>query len=446
MIKMNKHAINTALIGMLLLFLTFTSNAQNGAPIKKYGQDSVKCVQNLSLYRDYYKQKMYGDAYKFWRIVYNICPASSEQMYLDGGNLIEYKMKKATSDEAKKAYIDTLLEVYDSRIQYFGKEGYILGRKGTDMLRYMPTDPNAVYSVLNRSVELQDKNSEAGAMVAYFTVATMLEKSGELSTEDLLGIFEKSNEILAYNLQKYEGKQTHKYYEMAEESIANLASPYVSCEVLEKMANKNFEKNKSDSTWLERNANMLEAKGCTDSQVFFKIAKALHANNPSASSSEKMGITSLKAKRYNDAVNYFNQAIKLAENEDKTADYYVALAQTYSNMGQYATARTNALKAAQIRSGYGLPYIIIGDMYASSTDCGTDACSKKAIYWLAVDYYNKAKSVDPSVSSSANSKIATYTKYFPTTNDCFFLGTTAGDTYEIGCWINESTKARFNEE
>src|SRR5690606_14176367 len=106
------------------------------SPIKKYGEDSVKCVQNLSLYRDYYKQKMYDDAYKFWRIAYTICPAASEQMYLDGGNLIEYKMKKAESDEAKKAYLDTLLEVYDKRIVYFGKEGYILGRKGTDMLRY----------------------------------------------------------------------------------------------------------------------------------------------------------------------------------------------------------------------------------------------------------------------------------------------------------------------
>ena len=68
---------------------------------------------------------------------------------------------------------------------------------------------------------------------------------------------------------------------------------------------------------------------------------------------------------------------------------------------------------------------------------------QKAIYWLAVDYLNKAKSIDPSVADKANSKIASYKKYFPTKEDCFFKGIKEGQTVEVGCWIGESTKARF---
>ena len=87
---------------------------------------------------------------------------------------------------------------------------------------------------------------------------------------------------------------------------------------------------------------------------------------------------------------------------------------------------------------------MIGDMIAGSSSCGgEDACKQKAIYWLAVDYYNRAKSIDPSVAGKANQKIATYKKYFPTKEDCFFGGTKAGDVINIGCWIGESTKARF---
>lgn len=423
----------------ITLLIAFQGEAQ-----EKYGADSVKCVQNLSLYRDYYKQKMYDDAFKYWHIVYNICPASSERMYVDGTNLMDYKIKKAANEEAKQAYIDTLMMVYDQRIENFGKEGFVLGRKGTDMLRYRSDQPEAVFNTLGKSIELQGNSSEAGAIVSYMNALVLLEKAGTKTTADVVSGFGKMSDILAYNIKKYEGKNTQSYYIKAQESVEGLASPYLSCDILIEMANKNYEENKENQEWMERTADILDKKGCTDAPIFFTIAKKLHATNPSAVSAEKMGIMSLKTKKYQDAVDYFKQALEMNKQEDKKVDYYIELAQAYSSMGSYAAARTNALKAAELKSGYGLPYLMIGDMIASSTSCGgSDACAQKAIYWLAVDYYVKAKSVDPSVSETANSKIASYKKYYPTKEDCFFGGTKEGDTVEIGCWIGESTKARF---
>ena len=409
----------------------------------KYGADSVKCIQNLSLYRDYYDQKMYKEAYKFWRVPFNICPASSEQMYVDGANLVEYKIKNAKTAEEKAAYTDTLFMVYDQRIENFGKEGYILGRKGTDMLKYIPDSAFVIFQVLDKSVSLQKENSEAGALVSYFTTAVMLEKAGKLETDEIVGIYEKSNEILSSNLVKHQGKSLEKYYQMAQDRIADLASPYLSCEVLIKVAEENFKDNKADTAWLERTADILDKKGCTEAEVFYKIAREMHRLNPSASSSQKMGLTSLKAKKYNEALNYFKEAVDLESSKDKKAEYYLAMAQTYSAMGQWSSARNYARKALELKPNYGLAYIIIGDLYASATDCGDNECIQKAIYWLAVDNYERAKSVDPSLASSANSKIATYSKYFPDKNTCFFHNISAGDTVTIGCWINESTKARF---
>ena len=426
------------LLAMIALFFT-TGNAQ-----EKYGADSVKCVQNLSLYRDYYKQKMYDDAYKYWHIVYKICPASSERMYVDGTNLIEYKIRKASTDAAKNAYTDTLLMVYDQRIANFGKEGFVLGRKGTDMLRYMSDQPQKVYDVLAKSIELQGKNSEAGAIVSYMNALVLLEKAGVKTPADVVDAFGKMSDYLAYNITKYNGKPTQEYYIKAQESVESVSNSYLSCDILVEMAKKNYEGNKTNQEWMERTADILDKKGCTDAPIFFTIAKNLHATNPSSVSAEKMGIMSLKTKKYQDAVDFFKQALDMNQDDSKTADYYIELAQAYSSMGSFAAARTNARKAAEIKSGYGLPYIMIGDMIAGSSNYGgDDAIAQKAIYWLAVDYYTKAKSVDASVAETANSKIATYKKYFPTKEDCFFGGTKEGDTIEIGCWIGESTKARF---
>ena len=426
------------LISLIALF-SFTASAQ------KYGADSVKCVQNLSLYRDYYKQKIYDDAFKFWSIAYKICPASSEKMYVDGTNLMEYKMKKAETKEEKAAYTDSLFMIYDQRIEYFGNECAVLGRKGTDMLRYRSNEPEPLYNTLKKSIDGCGNESEAGAIASFMNATVLMERAEKLTEADVVETFTKLSNISAYNISKYEGKRTQEYYKRAQANVEKVASSYLSCDVLVEMANKNFDQNKDDADWMESTANLLDKKGCTDAPIFFKIAKKMHETSPSAVSSEKMGIMSLKNQDYKAAESYFKQALEMAQDEEKKADYYIELAQAQSSMGSYSAARANARKAAELKSGYGLPYLMIGDMIAgSSSACASDdVCKAKAIYWLAVDYYNKAKSVDPSVSDKANGKIASYKKYFPTKEDCFFIGVKEGDTVEVGCWIGESTKARF---
>lgn len=423
-----------------IALLTLPAMAQS-----KYGADSVKCVQNLSLYRDYYKQKMYDEAYKFWSIAYNICPASSERMYVDGANLVEIQLKKAETDEQKTAWIDSLLKVYDKRIENFGKEGYVLGRKGTDMLRYANDDIEPVYNTLKKSIDLQGNESEAGAIVSYMNAVVIMEKNGKMEEAEVVANFTKLSDILASNFEKYEGTKTKSYYERAQKSVEKLAGPYLSCDVLVKMAKENYEQNKDDREWMERTVNLLDKKNCTDALIFFTIAKKMHDDEPSAVSAEKLGILSLKNKKYNNAVTYFKQAIDLVENQADLYNYYMELVETYIGMGSYSEARTYARKASEIRPNEGMPYLKIGDMIASSaSQCKTDdACVSKAVYWLAVDYFNKAKSVDPSIAETANQRIGTYSAYFPEKNDCFFKSIKEGDDVKIGCWINESTKARF---
>ena len=412
---------------------------------QKYGADSVKCIENLSLYKDYYKQKMYNDAYKYWKVAYDICPSSSQKMYVDGVALLKRRERKAKTEAEKSQIVDSLLTVYDRRKENFGSnKGRVDGRKGTDLLRYRSDQPELPFAVLESAVNEGGNFSEAGTIASYMNAAVLMEKAGKKTPEDVVNIFGQLTDILAINVAKYEGKFPQVYYVKAQKSVNDMATPYLSCEVLVKMAEEGFEENKADSTWMATTAEILDKKNCTDAPIFFIIAKEMHASNPSSVSAEKMGITSLKNKEFGAAEKFFQQAIDLATDETKKADYYIELAESQRSTGKFGAARSNARKAASFRSGWGLPYLMIGDMIASSSSCGgEDACKQKAIYWLAADYYGKAKAIDPSVSGKANGKIATYKKYFPTQEDCFFGGTKAGDTINIGCWIGESTKARF---
>ena len=113
--------IATLLIAALLL--TGTAFAQKGVEDgSKYGhgEDSLRCLENSSLYYQYYKQKNYNDAFAYWEIVFNECPLSSMNIYSHGERMVE-SMYRKEKDAAKKAELYSLLmKVYDQRAKYYG--------------------------------------------------------------------------------------------------------------------------------------------------------------------------------------------------------------------------------------------------------------------------------------------------------------------------------------
>ena len=102
----------------------------------KYGVDSVKTIENASIYSEFLKQKNYDEALPAWSYVFHNAPAFQVNTYMKGEDLFSglYKQTK------NAAYLDSLKMVYDQWIKYsyinprFG-EGYILGKKGATLIQ-----------------------------------------------------------------------------------------------------------------------------------------------------------------------------------------------------------------------------------------------------------------------------------------------------------------------
>ena len=97
-----------------------------------------------------------------------------------------------------------------------------------------------------------------------------------------------------------------------------------------------------------------------------------------------------------------------------------------------------------MRPGWGEPYLLIGTLYASSGPlCGPGrGWDSQVVVWPAIDMWNKAKQVDPSVTREANRLINEYAQYMPTKEDIFQRLLQEGDPYFVPCWIQESTIIR----
>lgn len=448
----NKHLTITIILILNILTVSADLFAQKG----KYGatnEDSVKCVENLSVYKDFLREKSYARAMKYWSIAFNVCPQSSLKMYVDGESIIEGVIKENKGNDARvKELLDTLMLLYDRRIENFGKEGYVLGKKGADQYKYAYPSYQDAFNTLKKSIEIDGNNSQAAALIYYFQAAVKLNNESPKDASFWVEMFNQCVTIIEHNLSVVSDTKAIEAYTSASENILKLADPYLNCEALVEFFNSRFDEKKDDEKWLKNAASILDKKNCTGDVVFFKIANHLHTINPSSESAKNMGIMSIKKGSYNDAVKFFTQALELItqttddQNLDaKLADLHLLLAKAHFGTNNYPASRTHAQKAAGYKSNWGEPYMLIGDLYAGSVSTCQDEPdgALKAPYWVAVDMFMKAKSVDPSVANDASQKIAKYSQYFPSTQDAFFYGVTEGNDYTVKCWINVTTKARF---
>jgi tetratricopeptide (TPR) repeat protein len=444
----------------LLVFLLFgpatpvMSIAQNDngdQSVGKYGEDSITCVMNISLYREFYKQwkasgyknQTINDAIKPWRWVFLNCPKGTQNTYIDGVNILEYLIEKETDPAKKEKIVDTLMMLYDQRIQYFGKEGYVLGRKGVDLYKYRPEAYEDVFNALSRSIELEGNNSAAPVLVYYFRSAVSMVKNDKADTALIVDSYLTANEIIEYNMEKYAGSQAKlANWEIVKGNIELTFEPYATCEDLIPVYRKKFNETPDDIELLKKITEMLDKKKCQEDPLFFETSQKLYELEPTPESAYLLGKMLLKEGNYAEAVEYFKQT-EGVENDDLKAKAFKYMAEAYRAMKQFPTARTYALKTAEIDPEDGEVYILIGDMYAESAkDCGDNDLTTKVAYWAAVDKYYRAKSVDPDLSELANRRISSYSVYFPTQETIFFYDLKEGDEYTVECWINERTKVR----
>jgi len=411
----------------------------------KYGKDSVTCVRNLSLYREFYRQRNFNDALDPWRWVFFNCPMSSQNMYLDGAVLVKNLFNADRNPENKEKYIDTLMMVYDQRIKAFGREGFVLGRKGVDMFYMSPNRVENAFKTLGQSIEIEKNATKPDVVVAYFQAGLKLSETEKYTKEIVINAYMKVTDIIDYNIKNNTADTS---FITAKSNIELMFAPIATCPDLVNIYSQKFSQEPQNKELLELITAMLNKYGCQEEELFFKATESLHKVAPSANSAFLMGNMLYAKKQFSKAAEYFQEAARLFKEDenDKKADALLLLSEIYfRNLNQLVRARSFALQALEVRPNDGRPLLLIGDMYASSAaSCGENELEKKVAYWAAVDKYIRARNVDnsSSVENAANQRIATWSQHFPNDETIFFHGLQKGQSYTVGCWINETTTVR----
>lgn len=445
---------------VLFFILSATASAQTGLESDTQygrGEDSVKCLTAYTLFSEYAKQKNYEDAYDHWTYCFENCPAAGKGIYISGVSIVRWEIKNAKTKTEQNEKIDKLMRVYDQRIKYFGNdrkypEAYILGKKALDMKRMKSDLPSQklAYEWLKESIDKLGPNVTIEFLQHYMDLSFKFYGKDEITGERLIADYEMIQGKLDKSIARG-GKYSDKAAKMKAGFEQNFASSGAAdCETLERMFGDRLAASPNDEVLLQKIITLFDKTDCTDNATYYTAAEAMHKIAPTSGSAA--GIAKMYLGRDDSpmAIQYFEEAITLEEDNTKKAQYLQTIAYIeYSKNNNNVKARKYALEAAKANTAWGDPYILIGKMYALSAQnqkLGKKDIENKAGYWAAIDMFNKAKRVDPACAEEANQNIKIYSNYFPTKEDIFFEeGYTAGQTVKVGGWIGTSTVVRSKD-
>ena len=450
---MKKDSFTLTNISMLVLVQLMLMGTMNSfAQDDKFGSNPDKCKQNVSLYREYYKQKNYADALPGWRWSFKNCPMSTKNIVINGPTIIEHFVKKNEANpELRSAYLDTLWMVYDKRVELYPEDkGYALGRKGMDMYDYAEEDYTAAYNTLTESMKADKLETDPYVLMKLYLAGMKRLIAKELEMDAMYDLYDETSTILDAQLAKIPAdatednntdlKKINQSRGIIDQNFERIAKE----EQYVEMMTPKVDAAPTDADLLNKVITMMTKRNWTGNDLYLKSSELSYKLKPSATAA--YGLYEGYARKGNDSESskYLEESIKLETNTKEKAQKLLKLGKIYGSQNKYSAARTKAQEAAGLRSGWGEPFIYIGDLYLGTTaSCGDNACNQKYGVWAAEDMYVKAKSVDGSLADAANAKIATAKKYYPVKKDCFFNGLEGGAKVTVGGWIGVETTARF---
>ena len=405
-------------------------------------------MNNYSLYREFLKQGDFKSALPHWKVIYKTYPKSSSQIYIDGIKIMEGFMDKALSTDTKKAYLDTMMLIYDKRMKYLDNVGELLGRKAAQYLETilkldlsddeLKKDIKKGYGFAEKSIELSGNKSEPAVFVLFMQSTKKLYSLDVFTQATVLDNYEKVMSIIEEQLKSDDTKDKANQALPLVETIIE-SSGALDCQAMVNLYSPKFKENPNDIASLKKMLKMFRKEDC-DNELVVSISEKLYQLEPTAEAAYNMARTFLKKEEYSKAFEYYEKAYTNEENSEQKAKYCIEAAGLALQQSLLQKSRDLAKEAIKNKADYCEAYMLLGEIYAqASKSYSTNEFEKSTVFWLSVDYFNKAARYD-NCKQDANNKANFYKNYFPNKEEVFFRSLNVGNDIVIGSWINETTK------
>ncbi|MFK7809026.1 MAG: tetratricopeptide repeat protein [Saprospiraceae bacterium] len=421
-------------------------------------------LENHVLYRQELEAGNFASAYDYWQKVFSIAPAADgkrDYQYTDGMKI--YKgLLETEKDETKRAeYIDAIFKLYEDGMKcYPNKATMYKGLKAYDLFYTFPgrASDDEIYAVFKDVIDAKGEQTSAfivnpftSLLVNGFLEEKITMAEAQKYTSNIYSILDRAKKELR---DKNDPKWTSQGWDVVEgyapsrlEQLEGIDNFY-DCEYYKEKYYGEFEAAPTDCDAIVMTLGRLKRGNCPEADAALATvmqARTTHCKKKTKASCTSDARDALAEGRYKDAIGHYEKCIESSDDNDRKSLYSLTIAKIYyAHLKSFSKSRRAARQAIKYKSSNGDAYILIGKLYASSGPlCGPGrGWDSQVVTWPAIDKWRQAKRVDPSVASEANKLIARYEQYMPSKEDIFQKLMKDGDSFTVGCWIQEKTTVR----
>jgi tetratricopeptide (TPR) repeat protein len=373
--------------------------------------------------------------------LYENNPELNRSIYIDGVKVIDRLLKQEGLSEDRKSRLqDSLLLMYDKRIEYFNEEATVMDRKAYEAFKMYYRNPSK-YAMLvelyDEAFALNGKEISNFNLAPYMTLAKYYHqaKPEEFPAEKVLEVHSTVTNAIDEKMKMPSANSSRliKEQDKADALLSSIGN-ILSCEFIENNLVPKFEENPEDLNLAKKIFKYsLQAK-CTDQPYFLKAGDMVYETDPNYKLAYALGNKYVSSGELEKAIQYFQSAVELSELKEDKYDAYMALADTYAKSAQKSKSRSMAYEALSVKPGASTPYEHIGNLYFSSfEDCkqGESKVLDRAIFLAAYKMYQKAGNSE---------RMQAAKEQFPSIEEIFNDNYEEGEEVTVDCWVNETVK------
>lgn len=425
----------------LLIGVQATMFGQDGWNWPEDPDKKAIAIEKNALYSDMLTAERYEAAKPPLDWLLKETPDLNPSIYIQGVKVYE-NLAETTTGQQQENLQDSVVLLYDLRMKYFNDVENVTNRKANDAY-------NVWKNRKDKYKELFELHKEAVGMlgakgyisnVVHYMDATRRYKltGGSITDLDVIEIYDQSQEILDEMLANGESEQN---IQKARDFIEKLftATVTIDCNIIDQKLYPKFVEDGKKLKDAEQIVKFALAGGCTGSDSFLDAAKVVQENSPEFGLARMIALRSKANNDLETAEKYFKEALSYTEDNIKTADVYVELADVASKLGNKSQSRSYAYDALDADPSRKEAYTIIGDLYLKSfQDCkgGEDVVKDRAVYIAAYEMYQKG---------GATNRMSVAKEQFPSNEDIFNYDYEVGEEIEVGCWIGETVKVQIRD-
>ena len=408
-------------------------------------------LQAYSIFYENYKNEDFNSAIRFGRWIYKNMPSTLkgysrfdlernlERLIRAYGEL----SKKKEDPTLRSAYIDTALIIFDKVFEQFDESQIDMfnwrfqqGRFYQEHSDFIDDGMEKAYTTYEQLFEMNpERFSKLGD--GYYAQVTVQNLVSNNEKDAALEIIDTAEPHVSSKVQGYFDTVRNQLFSSPKERMAFLESK--------------LEENPDSTEIIKDLADLYQQEQMLNQAR--QMREKLYQQNPNFENTRALADIAINNANYDTAIRYLNEALGKTDDSTDKSRVALKLSEAHLNKENLQQSRRYARQAANLDSDWGDPYLQIASIYAQAvTNCTSGRKMErqdKVVYWLILDYLDRARNVDSSVASRVKQQYQSYQPVTPTTEEKFFNNWKEGQKMEVDeslmpCydWINETTTVR----